>query len=318
MKKKPILTTNFQIPGLTKIHEGKVRDLYITDTGVLIIVVTDRISAFDKVLPVGIPYKGQVLNQIAFQFLDMAEHYDNINTWKIEKIHPMVTVGVMAEPIMVEMIVRGYLTGSLWRDIYSKGGREICGIALPDGMKEFEKFKDPIITPTTKSETGHDQNISPKEIIENGLASKEEYEEMEILSRKLFNMGTDFAMGQGLILLDTKYEFGRYNEEIIVIDEIHTPDSSRYCYEEGYLESFKAGIAPRSLDKEFLRQWLIENRFQGKPDQQIPECTDEFVEKISKRYIELYQNIMPKEFVPIDYSIEEIESIIKKFMKELN
>lgn len=316
MKQKPIVKTDFQIPGLKKIYEGKVRDVYCTETGMLIIVVTDRVSAFDEVLPIGIPWKGQVLNQIASKFLDLAEG-EGMNTWKLNDIHPMVTVGVKAEPIMVEMIVRGYLTGSLWRDIYSQGGREICGIILPDGMKEFEQFQEPIVTPTTKAEAGHDENISPTEIIERGLVTKEQYDEMERMSLELFTMGTEFAMDQGLILIDTKYEFGFYNGGIVLIDEIHTPDSSRYCYEEGYLENFGAGIPPRSLDKEFLRQWLIANQFQGKPGQQMPEFTDEFIQEISERYLELYGNIMGEKFVQIEYSIEEIESVITDFIEGL-
>lgn len=317
MKQKPIVKTDFQIPGLKKIYKGKVRDVYEINAGMLIIVVTDRISAFDQVLPVGIPYKGQILNQIASKFLDMAEEND-INTWKLNDIHPMVTVGVKAQPIMVEMIVRGYLTGSLWRDIYSKGGREICGITLPDGMKEFEQFQQPMVTPTTKAESGHDENISPQEIIERGLATKQQYDEMERMSLELFTMGTDFAMDQGLILVDTKYEFGSYNTGIVLIDEIHTPDSSRYWYEENYLENFEVGTPPRSLDKEFLRQWLIVNQFQGQSGQKMPEFTDEFVEEISERYLELYRNIMGEKFVQAEYSLEEIESVIKIFMEGLS
>lgn len=316
MEQKPILGTDFQIPGLKKIYTGKVRDVYETKDGMMIIVVTDRISAFDRVLMKGIPFKGQVLNQIASKFLDEAEGID-INTWKLNDIHPMVTVGVKAEPIMVEMIVRGYLTGSLWRDIYSKGGREICGIKLPDGMKEFEQFPEPIVTPTTKAESGHDENISPEEIISRGLATKEQYDEMERMSLELFNMGTEFAMEQGLILVDTKYEFGMFNGGIILIDELHTPDSSRYWYEEGYLEAFEAGKSPRSLDKEFVRQWLLSQGFKGEKDQQMPEFTEEFVEEISERYLELYGNIMGKKLVKVEYSLEEIEAAIKDFLSGL-
>ena len=316
MKQSPIVKTDFQISGLTKIYEGKVRDVYCTDTGMLIIVVTDRVSAFDQVLPVGIPYKGQVLNQIASKFLDMAEA-NGINTWKLNDIHPMVTLGVKAQPIMVEMVVRGYLTGSLWRDIYSKGGREICGITLPDGMSEFAQFDEPIVTPTTKVESGHDQNISPAEIIERGLATQDQYDEMKRISLELFAMGTDFAMDQGLILIDTKYEFGSFNGGVLLIDEIHTPDSSRYCYEEGYFENFMAGIPPRSLDKEFLRQWLIAKGFRGESDQSMPEFTDEFVEEVSERYLELYGNIMGEKFVQCEYNLEEIESAISDFIEGL-
>ena len=314
MKQKPILGTDFQIPGLKKIYTGKVRDVYETTDELIIIVVTDRISAFDVVLSKGIPFKGQVLNQIASKFLDKAETMD-INTWKLNDIHPMVTIGVKAKPIMIEMIVRGYLTGSLWRDIYSKGGREICGVILPDGMKEFEQFPNPIVTPTTKAESGHDENISPAAIIASGLASKEQYDEMERMSLELFDMGTEFAMEQGLILVDTKYEFGTFNGGTMLIDELHTPDSSRYWYEEGYLESFEAGKVPRSLDKEFVRQWLLSQGFKGESDQQMPEFTDEFVKEISERYLELYGNIMGEKLLQVEYSLEEIEQAIKVFLE---
>jgi phosphoribosylaminoimidazole-succinocarboxamide synthase len=316
MKQKPIVKTDFQIPGLTKIYEGKVRDVYCTNSGMLIIVVTDRVSAFDQVLPIGIPYKGQVLNQLASKFLDMAEE-NGINTWKLYDVHPMVTVGVQAEPIMVEMVIRGYLTGGAWREKYSKGLREICGITLPDGMREFEQFQEPMVTPTSKAEAGHDENISPTQIVERGLTTKQQYDEMERMSLELFTMGTDFAMDQGLILIDTKYEFGMYNGGIILIDEIHTPDSSRYCYEENYLENFEAGVPPRSLDKEFLRQWLIANQFQGNPGQKLPEFTDNFVQKVSELYMELYGNIMGEKFVQTEYSLEDIESAIRNFMEGL-
>ncbi|MEI7580159.1 MAG: phosphoribosylaminoimidazolesuccinocarboxamide synthase [bacterium] len=313
---KPIVETNFQIPGLTKIHTGKVRDVYQTDRGHLISVVTDRISAFDEVLPAGIPYKGQVLNQIASRFLDEAVEHFICPTWKVSEIHPMVTAGIKAKPYMVEIIVRGYVTGSLYRDIYSQGGREICGIELPDGMKEFEKFPKPIVTPTTKAESGHDENISPDEIIARGLATIEEYELMADYALELFSMGTAFAAERGLILVDTKYEFGIDDEGmIILIDEIHTPDSSRYWYEEGYMESFKAGKSPKSLDKEFVRQWLIKQGFKGDPGQEMPYIPEAFVEVISNLYMELYQNVMGEELQQTEYSLEEIEMAIINFME---
>jgi phosphoribosylaminoimidazole-succinocarboxamide synthase len=281
-------------------------------------VATDRISAFDKVLPKGIPFKGQVLNQIASKFLDAAEENGICTTWKLNDIHPMVTLGVKAEPLKVEMIVRGYNTGGCWRDIYSQGGREICGLILPEGMREFEQFSKPIVTPTTKAEEGHDLNISPEEIVAQGLATWEQYQEMEEISLQLFALGTDIAAEQGLILIDTKYEFGIYDGSIILIDEIHTPDSSRYCYEEGYIEAFEARKAPRSLDKEFVRQWLISQGFKGNPEQEMPEITDEFVIEISNRYMELYQNVMGEKLKQTPYSLEDIEAAIKDFIVALD
>lgn len=320
MKQNPILGTDFQILGLKKIYIGKVRDVYeytYNEITYVFVVVTDRISAFDKVLPKGIPYKGQVLNQIASKFLDMADEND-IPTWKINEIHPMMTVGIKAQPIMVEMIVRKYLTGSLWRDIYSKGGREICGLQLNDDMKEFQPFEDVIVTPTTKAESGHDENISPEEIVERGLATKQQYELMDVMATSLFDMGTQFADNRKLILVDTKYEFGIHNGEVILIDEIHTPDSSRYWYEEGYFENFEAGKSPRSLDKEFVRQWLINQGFTGNAGQEMPEFSDEFIQEISERYMELYKNIMGEELQQFEYSPEDIESAIRNFIEELD
>lgn len=319
MKQKPILGTDFQISGLKKIYTGKVRDVYeytYNEITYLFVVVTDRISAFDVVLPRGIPFKGQVLNKIASKFLDMAEE-EGIPTWKINEIHPMVTVGIKAEPIMVEMIVRKYLTGSAWRETYSKGGRQICGITLPDGMKEFEAFEDLIVTPTTKAKSGHDEDISPEEIVERGLVTKQQYNLMDVMATSLFDMGTEFAMDQGLILVDTKYEFGIHKGTIILIDEIHTPDSSRYWYEEGYFENFEAGNPPRSLDKEFVRQWLIANKFTGNAGEEMPEFTDEFIEEVSERYLELYRNIMGEELQQVEYTLEEIESSIRNFIEGL-
>ncbi|MCF7835095.1 phosphoribosylaminoimidazolesuccinocarboxamide synthase [Candidatus Gracilibacteria bacterium] len=318
MKQNAIIGTNFQIPGLKKIHTGKVRDIYeIEGKNLLVVIATDRISAFDVVLPKGIPNKGMVLNKIAFHFLGEAEDHGICDTWRINKIHPMVTVGRKVKPFQIEMIVRGYLTGSLWRE-YKKGVRQVCGITLPDNMEEFEMFEVPIVTPTTKAESGHDQNISPEEIVAQGLATKEEYEEMENLAIELFDMGTELAAEKGLILVDTKYEFGKTDSgEIILIDEIHTPDSSRYWYEDGYMEAFEAGKAPRSLDKEFVRQWLMEQGFKGEEGQECPEMPDEFVQEVSARYLELYRKITGDGLIPGDYFIEEMENSIMQFMDDI-
>ncbi len=307
-----IVKTDFQIPGVKKIHTGKVRDIYeVEGKDLLVVIATDRISAFDVVLPVGIPFKGSVLNEVAFDFLGKAEAAGICDTWIVNKIHPMVTVGRKVKPFAIEMIVRGYLTGSLWRE-YNKGVRQICGLTLPDGMEEFEMFEMPIVTPTTKAENGHDENISPEEIVAQGLATKEEYEEMENVAIQLFDMGTEVAYKKGLILVDTKYEFGKTDcGEIILIDELHTPDSSRYWYEDSYWTA----KTPRSLDKEFVRQWLISQGFKGEKNQQMPEFTKEFVEEISERYLELYDNIMGEKLVKTDYSLEEIEAAIKDFIE---
>ncbi|MEI6118034.1 MAG: phosphoribosylaminoimidazolesuccinocarboxamide synthase [bacterium] len=319
MKNNAILSTDFQIPGLKKIYTGKVRDVYSYEhkgKSYLFIVVTDRISAFDVVLPKGIPYKGQVLNMIASKNLDMADESD-ISNWKINDIHPMVTVGIQAQPLMVEMIVRGFLTGSLWR-LYKEGVREVCGIILPDGMKEWDEFPDgPIVTPTTKAESGHDENISPREIVERGFATQKQYDRMEEISLELFDLGSDAALEKGMILVDTKYEFGLVNEEIYLIDEIHTPDSSRYIYLEGFEANLKAGKAPKSLDKEFVRQWLISQGFKGEDGQEVPEMSDEFIQEVSNRYLELYKNVMGEELTQTEYSVEEIEETIKEFITGL-
>lgn len=315
MKQKPILGTDFQIAGLKKIHTGKVRDIYeVEGKDLLVVIATDRISAFDVVLPRGIPFKGRILNEVAYNFLGKVEENGICDTWIVNKIHPMVTVGRKVKPFAIEMIVRGYLTGSLWRE-YNKGVRQICGLTLPDGMEEFEMFEMPIVTPTTKAESGHDQNISPEEIVAQGLATKEEYEEMENVAIQLFDMGTDIAYKKGLILVDTKYEFGKTeNGEIVLIDEIHTPDSSRYWYEDSYWTA----KAPRPLDKEFVRQWLIEQGFKGEEGQECPEMQDEFVQEVSERYLELYRNIMSEELVKVEYSLEEIEAAIRDFIVALN
>ena len=290
-----LLTTDFHFPGQTSVYHGKVRDVYSVNPDLLVMIATDRISAFDVVLPKGIPFKGQVLNQIAEYFLDATS--DIVPNWKIESPDPMVTVGRRAEGLRVEMIIRGYLTGSAWRE-YAAGCREICGVKLPDGMRENEKFPEPIITPTTKADAGHDENISKEEIIAQGLVSAEDYAQVEAYTRALFERGSKMAAEKGLILVDTKYEFGLLDGKVILIDEIHTPDSSRYFYADGYQERFEKGEPQRQLSKEFVRQWLIERGFMGKTGQQMPEMTDEFVESVSKRYIELYEHITGKTFVP--------------------
>ena len=290
-----LLTTDFNFPGQTNVYHGKVRDVYSVNPDLLVMIATDRISAFDVVLPKGIPFKGQVLNQIAEYFLDATS--DIVPNWKLASPDPMVTVGRRAEGLRVEMIIRGYLTGSAWRD-YAAGCREICGVKLPDGMRENEKFPEPIITPTTKADAGHDENISKEEIIAQGLVSAEDYAQVEAYTRALFERGSQMAADKGLILVDTKYEFGLLDGKVILIDEIHTPDSSRYFYADGYQERFEKGEPQRQLSKEFVRQWLIERGFMGKAGQQVPEMTDEFVDSVSKRYIELYEHITGKTFVP--------------------
>ncbi|MDE5900116.1 MAG: phosphoribosylaminoimidazolesuccinocarboxamide synthase [Muribaculaceae bacterium] len=290
-----LLTTDFNFPGQRSVYHGKVRDVYDIAPDLLVMVASDRISAFDVVLPEGIPYKGQVLNQIAAKFLDATA--DIVPNWKLATPDPMVTVGRKAEGLRVEMIIRGYLTGSAWRE-YAAGCRELCGVKLPDGMRENQKFPEPIITPTTKAEAGHDENISREEIIAQGLVSAEDYAKVEKYTRALFARGSEMAAEKGLILVDTKYEFGLLDGEVILIDEIHTPDSSRYFYADGYEERFEKGEPQRQLSKEFVRQWLIEHGFMGKAGQQVPEMTPEFVESVSRRYIELYEHITGEKFVP--------------------
>jgi phosphoribosylaminoimidazole-succinocarboxamide synthase len=288
-----IVKTNFKFPGLKNLYVGKVRDVYNINDNLLIMVVSDRISAFDVVLPRGIPFKGQVLNQIATKFLDATS--DILPNWKIASPDPMVTAGRLAEPFKVEMVIRGYLTGHAWRE-YSSGKRELCGEKLPEGLNEHDKLPKPIITPTTKAAFGHDEDISRKEIIASGLVSAADYSRLEEYTQKLYQRGTEMAAERGLILVDTKYEFGKANNEIILIDEIHTPDSSRYFYAEGYADRQKQGIQQKQLSKEFVRQWLIERNFQGKEGQVVPEMSDEFVEMVSERYIELYENITGEKF----------------------
>lgn len=294
---KALVKTDFHFPGQKHVYHGKVRDVYTIGDELLIMVATDRISAFDVILPEGIPYKGQVLNQIAAKFLDATA--DIVPNWKLATPDPMVTVGLNCEGFRVEMIIRGYLTGSAWRD-YQAGCRSLCGVPLPEGMKENQKFPEPIITPTTKAEAGHDENISKEEIIAQGLVSREDYELMEKYTRALFERGSQMAKEKGLILVDTKYEFGKREGKVYLIDEIHTPDSSRYFYADGFEERFAKGEPQKQLSKEFVRQWLIENNFMGKAGQQVPEMTETYVESVSERYIELYEHITGEKFVKAD------------------
>lgn len=291
--------TNFIFPGQKSVYHGKVRDVYNIRDQYLVMVVTDRISAFDVVLPEGIPYKGQVLNQIASKFLDATQ--DIVPNWKIATPDPMVTIGHFAEPFKVEMVIRGYLTGHAWRE-YKAGKRSLCGVAMPEGMKEHQKFPHPIVTPTTKASEGHDEDISKEEIIASGLVSEADYLLMEDYTQKLFARGTEMAAQMGLILVDTKYEFGKKDGKIYLIDEIHTPDSSRYFYKEGYEIRLEKNEPQKQLSKEFVREWLISNGFQGKEGQKVPEMNQDFVEQVSERYIELYENITGDEFERADLS----------------
>ncbi len=308
-----VVETQFKFPGQKKFYKGKVRDVYNINDQYLVMVASDRISAFDVVLPRGIPYKGQVLNQIAAHFLKATS--DIVPNWVIDVPDPMVTVGHLCEPFKVEMVIRGYMSGHAWRE-YSSGKRTICGVALPEGLKENDKFANPIITPTTKASVGHDMDISREDIFKEEIVSKEDYEMLEKYTRALFKRGTEMAEKMGLILVDTKYEFGKKDGKIYLIDEIHTPDSSRYFYKEGYGERQKAGETQKQLSKEFVRQWLIENGFQGKEGQQVPAMSDEYVKSVSDRYIELYQKILGKEFVRAESSdvLKRIEKNINNFL----
>mgnify|MGYP002749105162 FL=1 len=290
---KALTQTDFHFAGQKSVYHGKVRDVYDIDGDKIVMVATDRISAFDVILPKGIPFKGQVLNQIAAKFLDLTA--DICPNWKLATPDPMVTVGLKCEGFRVEMIIRSILTGSAWRE-YKKGCRELCGVKLPDGMKENERFPEPIVTPTTKADEGHDLNISKEEIIAQGLVSAEDYAVMEDYTQKLFRRGQEIAAKHGLILVDTKYEFGKRDGKVYLIDEIHTPDSSRYFYAEGYEEKLAKGEPQRQLSKEFLRQWLIEHNFMNEPGQTMPEITDEYAEEVSNRYIELYEHITGETF----------------------
>lgn len=309
-----LIKTDFNFKGQTNVYHGKVRDVYTINNDKLIMVATDRISAFDVILPKGIPYKGQILNQIAAKFLDATK--DIVPNWKLATPDPMVTVGQKAEAFPVEMIIRGYLTGSSWRT-YKSGAREICGVKIPEGMKEHQKFPKPIITPTTKAAEGHDEDISNEDIIKRGLISAEDYAQIEEITYKLFERGTEIAAKRGLILVDTKYEFGKIDGKIVLIDEIHTPDSSRYFYSEGYEERFAKGEQQKQLSKEFVREWLMANGFQGKDGQKVPEMTDEIVAGISARYIELYENITGEKFQKADLSqdlAKRIETNINNYL----
>ena len=312
-----LTNTDFHFDGQTNVYHGKVRDVYTVKNDLLVMVATDRISAFDVILPKGIPYKGQMLNQIASQFLDATA--DIVPNWKLATPDPMVTVGLRCEGFPVEMIVRGYLCGSAWRT-YKSGVREICGVKIPDGMSENEKFPTPIVTPTTKAEQGlHDEDISKEEILRQGLSTPEEYELLEKYTLSLFERGTEMAANRGLILVDTKYEFGKRDGKIYLMDEIHTPDSSRYFYADGYEERFAKGEQQKQLSKEFVREWLMDNGFQGKEGQQIPEMTLEIVKGISERYIELFENITGSQFDKADTSnaAQRIEKNVSTYLKTI-
>ena len=314
---KTILSSNYNFPGQKSIYKGKVIDVYNIDDKYLLMIVSDRISAFDVVLPKGIPYKGQVLNQIAAKFLDATS--DIVPNWKIATPDPTVTFGHKCEPFPVEMIVRAYLTGSSWRT-YKTGAREICGIKIPDGMKEHQRFAAPIITPTTKAEQGrHDEDISRSEIISSGLISEEDYILIEKYTMDVFKRGSEIANRHGLILVDTKYEFGKKDDKIYLIDEINTPDSSRYFYADKYQDNFEKSLPQIQLSKEFVREWLMDNGFQGKAGQNVPEMSDLFVNQVSERYIELYEKITGEKFIKADISNvpERIENNCKAFLKSL-
>jgi phosphoribosylaminoimidazole-succinocarboxamide synthase len=312
-----ILNSDFKFPGQKSIYKGKVRDVYNIDDKYLLMIVSDRISAFDVVLPRGIPYKGQVLNQIASKFLDATK--DIVPNWKIATPDPTVTVGHICKPYPVEMIVRAYLTGSSWRT-YKSGAREICGIRIPEGMREHQRFEKPIITPTTKAEHGqHDEDISREEIISQGLIPEQEYDLIENYTMGVFMRGTEIAAEHGLILVDTKYEFGKKDGKIYLIDEINTPDSSRYFYADGYQERFDKGLQQKQLSKEFVREWLMANGFQGQEGQKVPEMSDEYVNEISERYIELFEKISGERFIKADISNvhERIEKNCMNFLATL-
>ena len=307
-----IVKTNFNFPGQTSFYKGKIRDVYTINEETLVMIATDRISAFDTVLPKGIPYKGQVLNQIASSFLDMTAEI--VPNWKISIPDPVVTIGKLCVPIKVEMVIRGYLSGHAWRE-YRSGKRQICGVAMPEGMKENDRFPQPIITPTTKASVGHDEDISREDIISQGLVSEDDYKYLEEKTLALFNAGTKYAKNKGLILVDTKYEFGKSKDgEILLIDEIHTPDSSRYFYLSGYEERQEKGEKQKQLSKEFVRQWLIENNFQGKEGQVIPNMNEEFINLVSNRYIELFEKITNQNFERGDVSnlLNRVEDNIMK------
>ncbi|MFI5148695.1 MAG: phosphoribosylaminoimidazolesuccinocarboxamide synthase [Bacteroidia bacterium] len=308
-----IMKTDFHLPGQSKKYQGKVRDVYTIDEDTLVMIATDRISAFDVVLPEGIPYKGQVLNQIAARFLEATS--DIVPNWVQSVADPVVTIGRACEPFKVEMVIRGYLSGHAARE-YAAGRRTICGVTMPEGLKENDRFPEPVITPTTKASVGHDEDISKAEIIEQGIVSKSDYEQLEAYTRALFKRGTEMAAARGLILVDTKYEFGKSGGRIYLIDEIHTPDSSRYFYKEGYELRQQKGEPQRQLSKEFVRQWLMDKGFQGKEGQKIPKMTPDIVKSISERYMELYEHITGEKFVRTDVSqvMNRVEKNIRAFL----
>lgn len=312
---KAIVTTDFKFPGQTAKYQGKVRDVYSIGKGYLVMVATDRISAFDVVLPEGIPYKGQVLNQIASKFLDATS--DIIPNWKLSEVDPMATAGLRCEPFKVEMVIRGYLTGHAWRE-YKAGKRSLCGAALPEGMVENQKFPQPIITPTTKAAEGHDEDISPADIVAHGIVSAEDYAQLEKYTRALYERGCEMAADKGLILVDTKYEFGKRDGKIILMDEIHTPDSSRYFYSEGYEERLAKGERQRQLSKEFVREWLMSEGFSGQEGQKVPEMTPEVVAGITARYVELYEHLTGEKFIPAESgdALSRIEANINAFLSK--
>lgn len=309
-----IKETNFSFPGQTSFYKGKVRDVYTISDQYLVMVVSDRISAFDVILPEAIPFKGQVLNQIAAKFLNATQ--DIVPNWVIDVPDPSVTIGKICEPFKVEMVIRGYLAGHAWRE-YSAGRRQVCGVSLPEGLKENDKLPEPIITPTTKAAVGHDEDISREDILKQGIVAEEDYVKLEQYTRELYLRGTEIAAERGLILVDTKYEFGKADGKIYLIDEIHTPDSSRYFYKEGYEDLQANGQPQRQLSKEFVRKWLIENGFQGKEGQAIPEMTPELVNSISERYIELYEHITGESFKKAEAS-EVLKRVENNILEGLN
>jgi len=309
----PLLQTQFNFPGQTNFYQGKVRDVYTIGNQFLVMIASDRISAFDVVLPRAIPYKGQVLNQIAIYFLDATSTI--VPNWKLASPDPVVTIGRLCKPFPVEMIVRGYLSGSAWRT-YKKGERKICGVSVPDGLREHQKLPQPIITPTTKATEGHDEDISREEILSQGIVSEADYIILEDYSLKLFAKGTEMAAKQGLILVDTKYEFGKADDEILLIDEIHTPDSSRYFMADMYAERFEKGVSQKQLSKEFVREWLMDNGFQGLEGQEVPEMSADFVAQVSARYIELFEKVTGQKFVPapLENPAARIEKNVLQFL----
>ena len=312
---KTISETNFFFPFQTNLYKGKVRDVYSIKDELLVCITSDRISAFDHVLPRAIPYKGQVLNKIATHFLTLTKNI--VPNWLLDAPHPNVAIGKKCEPYKIEMVIRGYLAGHAWR-VYKEGGREVCGVKLPEGLKQNDPLPKPIITPSTKADEGHDMDISKEEIIKQGIASKEEYEQLEVYTHKLFEFGTQYAKEKNLILVDTKYEFGKSpNGEIMLIDEVHTPDSSRYFYLGGYQKRQDQGIAQKQLSKEFVREWLMEHGFQGLEGQNLPSMSDDVVSMISKRYQELYENVIGETFEATEIDLEEIEQAVFNCIKKI-